>query len=99
MPRFILIVLVSSLLVAASASAQERDQTRGDSAARAMPMADRAAMMKMMDSSEARLDQLVRAMNQATGPRKVQAMAAVINELVGQRKMMRAHMRGMMDRW
>jgi hypothetical protein len=62
-------------------------------------MADRATMMKMMDSSEARLDQLVRAMNQATGPRRVQAMAEVINELVAQRKMMRAHMRGMMDRW
>jgi hypothetical protein len=54
-------------------------------------------MMEMMDSSEARLDQLVRAMNQATGQKKVQAMAAVINELVSQRKMMRAHMRLMMD--
>jgi hypothetical protein len=101
MPRFILMVLVGSLLVASGASAQQPDQSRGDTVSGMMPaphMTDRATMMKMMASSEARLDQLVRGMNQATGPRKVQAMAAVINELVAQRKLMRAHMRGMMDR-
>jgi hypothetical protein len=35
-------------------------------------------------------------MNKATGGRKVQAVAAVINELVAQRKTMRTHARQMM---
>jgi len=50
----------------------------------------------MMDSADARLDRLVSTMNKATGSRKVQAMAAVINELVAQRKTMRTHARHMM---
>jgi hypothetical protein len=50
----------------------------------------------MMDSADARLDRLVGAMNKTTGGRKVQAMAAVINELVAQRKAMRTHARQMM---
>jgi hypothetical protein len=53
--------------------------------------------MMMADSMDARLDTLVSAMNKASGDKKVQAMAAVINELVAQRKTMRAHMHQMMD--
>jgi hypothetical protein len=52
--------------------------------------------MSMMDSADARLDRLVSTMNKTTGGRKVQAMAAVINELVAQRKTMRTHARQMM---
>jgi hypothetical protein len=51
----------------------------------------------MRDSTDARLDSLVRAMNSATGDRKVQAMANVINELVAERKMMHQHMGEMME--
>ena len=92
------ILLACSLLVASSASAQQRDQAR-DTASRAMPSphhGDRAMMMKMMEASDARLDHLVQAMNSATGEKKVDAMAAVINELIAQRKQMRGHMRQMM---
>ena len=93
-------LLACSLLVASSASAQQRDQTPRDTASRAMPSphrgGDRAMMMKMMEASDARLDQLVQAMNSATGQKKVDAMAAVINELITQRKQMRGHMRQMM---
>jgi hypothetical protein len=53
-------------------------------------------MMSMMDSADARLDRLVSTMNTATGSGKVQAMAAVINELVAQRRMMRTHAKRMM---
>ena len=53
--------------------------------------------MQRMDSLEARLDSLVGRMNRATGDQKVAAMAAVINELVAQRRVMREHMRQMMD--
>jgi hypothetical protein len=56
-----------------------------------------AAQMQMLDSLSARLDTLVSRMNRATGNSKVTAMAAVINELVAQRKAMQAHMRQMME--
>jgi Spy/CpxP family protein refolding chaperone len=56
-----------------------------------------AAQMQMMDSLDARFDTLVSRMNGATGNSKVTAMAAVINELVAQRKGMQEHMRQMME--
>jgi hypothetical protein len=56
-----------------------------------------AARMQMMDSLNARVDTLVSRMNRATGNNKVTAMAAVINELVAQRKMMQEHMRQTME--
>jgi hypothetical protein len=63
-------------------------------------MADTSGMgaqMQMMDSLNARLDTLVSRMNQASGNRKVTAMAEVINELVAQRRIMHARMRQMME--
>lgn len=101
MSRLSPILLLCSLLAASTASAQDRDQPRADTASRATPgrpHGDRALMMKMMEASEVRLDQLVQVMNGATGQKKVDAMAAVINEIVAQRKMMRGHMREMMGR-
>jgi hypothetical protein len=56
-----------------------------------------AQPMRMIDSLNARLDSLVSRMNRATGDKKVAAMAAVINELVAQRKVMHEHMRQMMQ--
>ena len=60
-------------------------------------MSGMAEQMRMMDSLNARLDTLVNRMNRATGNKKVTAMAAVINELVAQRKAMQGHMRQMME--
>jgi predicted phosphoribosyltransferase len=56
-----------------------------------------AAQMQMMDSLDARFDTLVSRMNGATGNSKVTAMAAVINDLVAQRKVMQEYMRQMME--
>ena len=97
MKRIILIGLAGSLLLASGASAQEPGQQHGDTmnAMRGRPMTGEM-MMSMMDSADARLDRLVSAMNKTTGSRKVQAMAAVIDELVAQRKMMRMHAMQMM---
>jgi hypothetical protein len=53
--------------------------------------------MRRMDSLSARLDTLVNRMNQATGNRRIAAMAEVITELVAQRKAMQEHMRAMMQ--
>jgi hypothetical protein len=54
-------------------------------------------MMQKMQESDVRLDRLVSQMNQSTGNKKVQAMAAVINEMVAQRRQMRGYMREMMQ--
>lgn len=52
-------------------------------------------MMAKMEAMDARLDELVKKMNAATGSKKTDAAAAVINELVAQRRQMRDHMMAM----
>jgi hypothetical protein len=49
-------------------------------------------MMAEMKAGDAKLDALVKEMNAATGNTKVNAVAAVVNELVGQHKAMHEHM-------
>ncbi|MEO7136807.1 MAG: hypothetical protein ABI037_03765 [Gemmatimonadales bacterium] len=97
MKRIILIGLAGSLLLASGASAQEPGRQQGDTmnAMRGRPMTG-GMRMSMMDSADTRLDRLVSTMNKTTGSREVQAVAAVINELVAQRKMMRMHAKQMM---
>ena len=58
-------------------------------------MAHHKEMMAKMEAMDARLDELVKRMNTATGSKKSDAAAAVINELVAQRKQMRDHMMAM----
>jgi L-fucose mutarotase/ribose pyranase (RbsD/FucU family) len=53
-------------------------------------------MMKEMD---ARLDQKVAAMEAATGEKKVDAMEAVIKEMVAQRKEMQEQMKQIREKW
>jgi hypothetical protein len=52
-------------------------------------------MMAEMKANDAALDALVVQMNAATAPAKVDAVAAVLNELVRQQKAMRQHMEHM----
>jgi len=58
-------------------------------------MAHHKEMMARMEAMDARLDELVKKMNAATRSRKADAVAAVVNELVAQRKQMREHMMAM----
>jgi hypothetical protein len=58
-------------------------------------MAHHKEMMAKMEAADARLDELVKTMNAATGSKKTNAVAAVINELVAQRKQMRDQMMAM----
>lgn len=60
-------------------------------------MAMHNQMMAEMKAMEAGLDLKVAAMNAAKGRAKVDAMAAVINEMVSQHKQMMAKMMGMHD--
>ena len=53
-------------------------------------------MMAEMKAADAKLDELVRAMNAATGEAKVTAMAQVVTELARQQQTMHRRM-GMMD--
>jgi hypothetical protein len=55
-------------------------------------MARHKEMMAKMDAMDARLDDLVKKMNASKGSRKVDATAAVVDELVSQRKQMRQQM-------
>jgi len=77
------IILVLACLVFAGAAFAEEDHE-------CMMMAQQ---QKQMD---AKLQGLVDTMNKATGPAKVDAMAAVINELIAQRTAMRDQMQEMM---
>lgn len=92
MVRATLLCLVVSVLTVSGVSGQQPGN-QGDTT-RAM---QREMMMQRVQAADARLDQLVGEMNRAVGARKVAAMATVINELVAQRKQMRAHMMQMME--
>lgn len=94
--RMILTGLAAFLLFGSSAAAQEPGPGKDTSRAMAGHPMTGPMMMTMMDSADARLARLVSTMNRATGSKKVDAMAAVINELVAQRTMMRTHARQMM---
>ena len=84
------------VLSAGMLAAQEPSPPRGQPT-QAM-MAQHSMMMMTMDSLNGRLDSLVQLMNKAKGDKKVSAMAAVINELVEQRKAMQRRMGEMMQR-
>jgi hypothetical protein len=58
-------------------------------------MHQQMAMHQEMDALDARLDALVAAMNGAKGEKKIAAMAAVINEMTAQRKILREKLEGM----
>ncbi len=87
-------LVLSASVVAAQQPAPPRNPHRQPGAMMGPGM---APGMRMMDSLNARLDTLLSRMNRATGDRKITAMADVINELVGQRRAMHEHMRGMME--
>lgn len=58
-------------------------------------MAHHKEMMAKMDAMDARIDELVKSMNAVKGSKKPDAVAAVINEMVAQRKQMREQMMAM----
>jgi hypothetical protein len=93
-------LVLAALALAAPRLAAQQPGPPQVSPHRAQGMTDSATMAnhrRMNDSLDARLDTLVNRMNKATGDRKVSAMAEVINELVTQRRAMKADMHRMMD--
>ncbi|HVH26111.1 MAG TPA: hypothetical protein VM818_05105 [Vicinamibacterales bacterium] len=61
-------------------------------------MAEHQAMMAEAKAMDQKLDELVATMNAAEGPAKLDAIAAVVNELVVRRTLMRDRMMMMQDR-
>ncbi len=101
------VLVVAFLLATATVFAQTSSQTTapaGKAGAATMTVdcqqmaQDHQKMMDEMKAMDARLDTLVQQMNSATGPAKVDATAAVVNEMVTQRKTMREGMEGMQSK-
>jgi polyhydroxyalkanoate synthesis regulator phasin len=92
--------LAGILLVASGAFAQH--PAAGGEQPAQMPSMDCQSMMQEMQASskamDDRLQQLIDEMNKAKGSARVDRMAAVINELVTQRKQMREQMTTMMPK-
>ena len=97
-------VLLFSSFAAVTLSAQqppapppgtEKPGMMGDKKMDESMMAHHKEMMAKMEAMDSRLDDLVTKMNAAKGSRKADAVAAVVNELVAQRKQMREHMMAM----
>lgn len=110
MKRVILFVFLLAILVMPRGlfALQEKTQTpaaSADTQAQNAPkhtmsdqhMKERDEMMSRMKEMDARLDEKVAAMDAAKGDQKVEAMAAVIKEMVSQRKDMQEHMMKMHD--
>ena len=92
--------LVATCLLILTSTQTGRITLRADAQAQApstqssMPdmMKMHEQMMAEMKASDAKLDALVKQMNAATGDAKVNAVAAVVSELVRQHKAMHEHM-------
>ncbi len=87
-------MIIAATLPASALLAQEEHGEMGD-----MMKGDHAAMEQKMEAQmkaqDAELEKLVAQMNSATGEKKVDAVAAVVNKLVEDRKMMHAKMGAM----
>jgi hypothetical protein len=80
----------------AQSTATARGQAQGDASARLQM--NRQAMMADMQAAQKRLDDLVAQMNAATGPDKIDRIAAVVTELAAMHKRMGMMMQGGMMR-
>jgi hypothetical protein len=68
---------------------QSKQHMRKDGSSQGDKKEHRAKMRARMEEQQGKLDELTTRMNQATGNEKVDAMAALLNEMVAQRKALR----------
>ena len=93
--RFLSINVLALAALAVAAQQPAPGPMMGEKKMDESMMAHHKEMMATMETMDARLDELVKKMNAATRSRKADAVAAVVNELVAQRKQMREHMMAM----
>lgn len=91
--RTIFVGCVAGLATVAMLQAQTEEPSPTHE--RAAVMANCQSMMAGMKADHDKLDDLVAKMNAATGPLKIDQIAAVLTELVARQKAMRAHMTSM----
>src|SRR4030095_9307483 len=99
MRRLLLVVLGGTMLathLVSPAVAQNRQAQPPASSAQSQSMQDmmkmHEQMMAEMNAADGKLDALLKEMNAASGNAKVNAMAAVVTELVRQNRSMHEHM-------
>src|SRR5262245_65239101 len=86
--RFVLPSVLALALAAALASAQQPQPNAGQTERQQQFQQKRRAWMEAAQERNKKLDDLVAKMNAAKGEAKVDAIAAVINEMMEQRKAM-----------
>lgn len=86
---------MAALLVAGLLYAQNTPATQGRGQAAGRGMMAHQQMMAEMQAEQKKLDELVAAMNAATGADKVNRMAAVVTEMVAEHGRMSEHMMSM----
>lgn len=84
-----IVVLATSFVFASTAWADHHEKASGGKGSGGRAMHE--AMRQQMKAQDERLDALVATMNGAEGAAKVDAIAAVLNEMVDQRRARRAH--------
>jgi hypothetical protein len=92
--------LLSAAVVAGTAIAatqHDHESAVPDASSVQAVATDHHEMMTEMQASQAKLDELVAQMNAATGPEKVDRIAAVVTEMVAMHKRMNAMVSGMMQ--
>lgn len=82
------VALVTAALSTTVVLAQSPTAGQKGMAAHKQTMADQKEMMAAMTAADQRIADLVARMNAAKGEERIAAMAAVVNELVAQRKQM-----------
>lgn len=93
MKKFVLFVLFLSVAFFAYAQHDHSGMAQGEGCKDMM--ATHEKMMTDMKAMDAKLDELVAAMNSASGDKKVDAMGALLNEMVTQRRQMQGMLMSM----
>lgn len=87
-----------ALVLSHAASAEQHEGGMSGHHPMMMDDAGRQEMMQKMQARQAKLDELVAAMEAAEGTARVDAIADVVKELVAQRRAMNEHMQQMHGR-
>lgn len=95
--KTLVIAIAIAALQSATSLAQEPSGMPGMQKHREM-MPMHAKMMEMQKSQDAEIDKLLATMNSATGEQRIDAIIAVVNKLVQQRKAMDAEVAAHLDR-
>jgi hypothetical protein len=88
----LLVIAVAALQIGAAVGQTPSDRRHQEM----MPI--HAQMLETQKAQDAEIDKLLATMNQATGEKRINAIVAVINKLVEQRKTMHAEMAAHLDR-